>query len=309
MGSYTAVSKTYMVILLGIFILGLFPQTPQAENPLDRFVLGENSLPQFKITRWPKYYRPESLWNYINGGALPYLDYGVGDVVTYAGIWEASELEIVVDIYDMSNNLGAFGIYSNERFPDYTYLDIGVEGYITENALCFWKDRYYVKVFSQDDSPSTLEPIKNIARNVADRIPDGEAMPRLFTLFPEQNRLIHTESYLAKNVLGQEFLSNAYAVNYVSGEEEYQFYVIQAPDKDEAGKWLSLYGEFLNEYGESEIKEIPLGEKAFVGQEGWYGTMIFVQKGKYILASVGFSDMDQAQNNLKSMMSGLSSGD
>lgn len=297
------------LFIIWLIIFGFCSEAALAEHPLDKFVLNDNTLPRFKITRGPNYYRPESLWNYINGGALPYLDYGVGDVVTYAGIWGADSLEIVVDVYDMASNLGAFGIYSNERFPDYTYLDIGVEGYITENALCFWKDRFYVKVFSQEDLPITTEPVKTIARKLAERIPDGGAMPQLFMLFPEQNRLTHTEAYLAKNVLGQEFLSNAYGVNYKSGDEEYQFYVIETSNRDEAGKCMNLYSEFLNEYGESKIKHITLGEKAFIGQESWYGTMIFVQKGKYIIASVGLSDTDRAQSQLKSMTIGLPKSD
>ncbi len=291
------------------FIIGLLlvvsPSVGETDHPMDRLVIRDGEIKEFSLVRGPDFYRPESLWNYINGGALPYLDYGVGDVVTYAGIWLPDSLEIIVDVYDMADSLGAFGIFSNERFPEYDMYARGVDGYITENSLCFWKDRYYVKVFSFDDTPSDLTGIERIAGAVDDRIPGGGGIPLVFSLFPEDSRLARTESYLAKNVLGQEYLKNACVVNYLRGDEEYQLYLITALDNDEAGNNFHAYRDFLKEYGELSKKQLSIGDEAFVGKESWYGVMVFVRKGKYIIASVGLSDLDSAQSHINKLMSGL----
>ena len=295
--------------ILAIFFCAVFSNAACSETApdLNRFVLANDEIPGFAIVKEPAYYNPGTLWNYINGGALPYLDYGVGDVVTYSGTVGSDGFEIVVDIYDMADSLGAFGIYSSERFPEYTYPDIGVEGYVTEDALSFWKDRYYVKVFSNESSTPSITPIEQIARAVDRRIPDGGGMPEYFSLFPPKGRLEKTESYLAKNVLGQDFLANAFVVTYrTDDDQEYQLYLLSASNPDEAGEKLRKYREFIGEYGTLEKKKrIGLGEEEFVGNEAWYGLMLFVRAGAVTLGSVGCSDFDLARSQLDYMISGL----
>ena len=89
------------------------------------------------------------------------------------------------------------------------------------------------------------------------------------------------------------------------GDEEFQLYLITASDTVEAGKNFNAYRDFLKEYGELDKKQISIGDEAFVGKESWYGVMFFVRKGKYILGSVGLSDLDTAQSHIRKLMSGL----
>jgi len=278
------------------------------DNPLARFVIDDTELDGFTIIRKPAFYGPESLWNYINGGALPYLDYGVTNVAAWSGKLGPDGFEIVVDIYDMADSLGAFGIYSNERFPGYDYLDIGVEGYLTENALCFWKDRYYVKVFSMDAAPSSTDPIVRVAEALDASLPEGGGMPSYFSLFPAENRLEKTESYIAKNVLGQDYLTNAFSVRYRKGgneDDEYQIYILAAPSADEASGRFRRYRDFLGEYGSLETGDAGLGDESFAGTEDWYGLMVFMRKGRFILGTVGLPDYNLAKSYLETMAKGL----
>jgi hypothetical protein len=291
-----------VMILATAFALQLSGETP---HPLDRFILSGNDVEGFALLGKPAYYRPESLWNYIDGGALPYIDYGVVDVMTYKGVCSPDTSTITIDIYDMADSLGAFGIYSSERFPDYTYLDIGVEGYLTENTLCFWKDRYYIKIFFNQESPPTLAPLKQVAVMVDKRIPAGGGMPVYFSLFPKEGRLERTEAYSAKNVLGQEYLKNAFVVSYQRGGENFQIYLIKAPNPGEASKNFTAYREFLCDNGSPETRKISLGDESFIGKESWYGTMVFVRKGQFILGSSGLSDEKLAQNYLETLSAGL----
>ncbi len=275
------------------------------DKPLEEFIVGESALPGFTMVKQPEWYRPESLWNYINGGALPYLDYGVGDVVTWSGKLAPHDFEIVVDIYDMGGNRSAFGIYSSERFPEYDYFDIGVEGYRLDSAVCFWKDRYYVKVVSNAPSTPTIEPVERIARAIDVRIPDGAGMPSVFDLFPAKDRRPKSESFTAKNVLGQDFLSNGFSVTYDDDGAEYAFHVLEADDAGAATQQFGKYRDFIGEYGKLERRKPNLGDEAFAGQESWYGLMVFVRKGRYIAGSVGMSDYDDAVGNLKTILDGL----
>ncbi|MCE5250810.1 hypothetical protein LLG96_11380 [bacterium] len=277
----------------------------ETPGPLDGFIISDSDATGFTLTGTPAYYRPESLWNHIDGGALPYLDYGVGDVMTYRGAYGPDSTVIVVDIYDMADSLGAFGIYSSERFPDYTYIDIGIEGYLAETALCFWKDRYYVKVFFAEEELSDTSLLEPFARAVDDRIPDGGGMPRDFSVFPTEYRLERTEAYIAKNVLGQEYLRNAFVVSYRRGDKEYQLFLINGENPEEAEKSFTAYRNFLNEYGEIDKTPVNIGDEAFTGRESWYGTIVAARTGKYILISAGLSDIDSVRAVFESMVTGL----
>ena len=46
----------------------------------------------------------------------------------------------------MGNPLNAFGVYAAERSPEYKYIPVGAEGYISEGVLNFVQDRFYVKL-------------------------------------------------------------------------------------------------------------------------------------------------------------------
>lgn len=299
---------------IALFIAGcavvlclLFPHArPGADgHPLDRFVLSDTDIPGFSIIRGPDHYGPESLWNYIDGGALPYLDYGVRDVVTYTVLWKPDSLEIVVDVYDMADSLGAFGIYSNERFPDYNYLAVGVEGYLTDNSLCFWKGPFYIKAFTREDSPSTTAPLESLAKALDNRITESGGMVAYFSFFPKEDRLAHTEAFTAKNVLGQDYLSRALSVNYKRGEEEYQLFLIMDKDSGTAGENFLKYREFIRQYGEMTGKTVSGWDESFIGKESWYGTLVFVRRGQFILGSAGLSDENLAQNYLETLSAGL----
>jgi len=294
---------------LFVLTLILFSMVAQsavfATEPLEDFVIRDGGMSGFVTVKKAAWFRPESLWNYINGGALPYLDYGVGDVVTYSGKLAPHEFEIVVDIYDMGNNRSAFGIYSSERFPDYDYITIGAEGYRTENAVCFWKDRYYVKVFSNAPSTPTVEPVERIARAVDKRISADAGNLSMFELFPKENRLPRTESFTSKNVLGQDFLTNGFSVNYQRGDLEYQFFILEADNRDSTAEQLGKYRDFIGEYGKLDKRKPKIGDDAFVGNEDWYGLMVFARKGRYIVGSVGFPDYNPAVQYLKAMLDRL----
>jgi len=300
---------TLLFIFTALFLLmpALSPGRCAPGNPLDAYVLRRGDIPGYIPVKEPAYYRPESLWNYIDGGALPYLDYGVGDVVTYSGRLGPDGFEVVVDIYDMADSLGAFGIYSSERFPDYDYIDIGVEGYLTENALCFWKGRYYVKVFSVEASPPSVAPIEKIAETLDERIPHGGGMPAFFSLFPDGDRLPKTESYIAKNVLGQDYLTRAFTVDYRHGGEEFRLYIIEASNAGDAEEKFNGYRDFIGEHGRLVKKRVKAGDEAFAGEEDWYGLVLFARTGRFLVGSTGLSDFDLALSHVTGIISGLKS--
>ena len=92
----------------------------------------------------PSFYRADTLYEYMDGGADVYLLYNF-QVLQHQN-FKSGQAELSVDIFDMGSAEDAFGIYAAERSPSYHFLDVGTEAYRSEGILNFLQDRYYVKL-------------------------------------------------------------------------------------------------------------------------------------------------------------------
>ena len=90
------------------------------------------------------FYKPNTLFQYIDGGADVYLLYDF-QILLHQD-FKSGAAEITADVYDMGKPEDAFGIYSAERSPRYAYIPIGAEGYRSKGVLNFFQDRFYVKL-------------------------------------------------------------------------------------------------------------------------------------------------------------------
>src|ERR1039458_1446475 len=92
-------------------------------------------------------YNPNNLWDIIDGAADLFLEYGFVDL--HIGRYHKGEdSEIRVELYKFDSEVDAFGIYSQERNPEYAFIDIGVQAYREEGVLNFLTGIYYVKIMT-----------------------------------------------------------------------------------------------------------------------------------------------------------------
>lgn len=91
-----------------IFYSALFGRKPKLFP-----MIFNNSLPNCEIVT-SKYYKGESLWGLINGGADVYLEYGFDKLLFQEVKWENNNYR--VEIYKMESPESAFGIYSISKF-------------------------------------------------------------------------------------------------------------------------------------------------------------------------------------------------
>ena len=98
----------------------------------------EQMLPEAdKFENWTlefgiEHYTPDNLYEYINGEAELYNDYGFAEMITaYYTQSDGGDAAIAVDIYDMGAPLSAFGIYSSYRRPGLDFDMIGTEAIVS----------------------------------------------------------------------------------------------------------------------------------------------------------------------------------
>jgi len=241
-------------------------------------------LKGFKKTTSYPVYLPENLWDFNNGAADTYLAYGF--INLHVAEYKKGKNVIKLEIYRLSDNIMAFGIYSTERSPTFHYVNLGSQGYIADGAINFFKGSYYVKIRTYSKNESTLKSAESLAHEVNDLIKGGKEMPSALSLFPANGKKVNEETYINESVLGHKFLNKAYKADYESENDTFSIYIMESTPK-ETQKTVDAY---LAATG-TEATEAEIGK--YMLKDGYNGTIFLAWKGNRIVILSGLS-IDQS---------------
>lgn len=190
-------------LALGVIgFLGIFMSTVSHAEPIRNL---QKKLPN-KIDEWraqlpDQVYDTISIFEYINGAGEVYKAYNMRLCLSrrYEG---SSGLGIVLDIFDMGSSEDAFGVFTHDT--DGEIIDIGQDARFRPGWLSFWQHRFFVSIYSEDDSTAALEAVKALGLQVAAGISKRGEKPKLVSLLPQ-------EGLVAKNI---RFLHHPIVLNY-----------------------------------------------------------------------------------------------
>ncbi len=94
--------------------------------------------------------------------------------------------DIVVDAFDMGTSEDAFGVFTHDL--DGENAGIGQGSTYKAGLLSFWKDRFFVSVYAEEETADTREAVLDLGRRIAAAIPARGEPPDLL--------LFHTHSVL-----------------------------------------------------------------------------------------------------------------
>lgn len=148
-----------------------------------------------------KLYDNKTIFNYLDGGAELYLAYNMEELYSRRYRKE-NEADIVVDIFKMKSAKNAFGLFSH----DYQKNDahIGTDSEYQSGLLVFWKDKYYVSIMSENETPNSKNAVMNIGRNIA-RMIKADAPPP---------RIIHSINIDKIKLITMHYFNNAQCLNF-----------------------------------------------------------------------------------------------
>ncbi|MBW7995751.1 MAG: hypothetical protein FVQ81_04080 [Candidatus Glassbacteria bacterium] len=253
----------------------------------------------------PRIFVPDNLWEYINGGAEGYLVYKFEAVITADCETSDGSLQAVVDIYRMADQLCGFGIYSAERNSLAPRVDVGAEGYLTDNALHFWQGPYYVKVTAFQTGKGDL--LEVLAGAVSARLDAPAGNPSQLAAFPENGLQAGTQRYLAQDVLGHSELKNGFIADYESGGSEFKLFFILHDNLEQAARSYRVYKEFMEKYGRNVEEPEGMESPLFTAQDSYYGKVVAVQSGRAVIGILGLDDPEQVNSYLQELARNLSS--
>jgi hypothetical protein len=194
------------------------------------------------------WYRPDSvrvfageeLFDFIDGGADIYFEYGFRQVVS-ADYRNIKKTSVKVEIYEMIDDGAAYGMYSINRDSQGKTVRIGNEGTLNEYYLVFWKGRYLAFISSDDTTGETLEGILTLAESVDKKIEIQGKKPELAAVLPAKN--LQSEKYV-RGILGLSSVydfdtKNIFGVREgIIGEYKgYRVFLIRYETDNDAVKW------------------------------------------------------------------------
>ncbi|MBM4082194.1 MAG: hypothetical protein FJ278_20990 [Planctomycetes bacterium] len=240
----------------------------------------------------PKLYDESNLYEYIDGAAEAYLAYGFQRLVSARYGLPGRDSEIIMDIYQMPNLKNGFGIYSSLRSPEVLFVDIGTQAFLSEGTLDFWKDRYFIHIAPGDpDQAKELQLfVLHLGRAVANNIPGPVAEPEQVNLFPTRSLVPHSVKYVARDVFGQNFLTNAFIADYRLGEAKTPLFAAEYADAAKAKEALTAYKAYQAKAGKITSEDLGLGDSSFAADDPYYKGILAFTKSRFLCGALHVED-------------------
>lgn len=233
-----------------------------------------------KVTEYPVY-KPDNLWDFINGAADGFLALGFQDL--HVAEYKKGKNTIKLEIYRHRNHDMAFGIYASERSPSYNFIKLGAQGYNVDGFINFFKGNYYVKIRTYSGKTKILQAADALARKVENMLTGNSELPAQLTKFPSEGKKLNEETFINENVLGHGFLNSAFLANYSIGNDNFCIYFIQ---KESTADIFQMAKAYLNTAG---LETFLTDENRFVFNDGYNGTIFVAWKDTMMVIISGLA--------------------
>jgi len=234
----------------------------------------------WKISDSPTTYTPETLFEYIDGGADSFLQFDFQELTsaTYAKVGAAAE--ITVDIYRHKSPIRAFGMYTQERPSGTTPLPVGIEGYAGQDYLEFVVGPYYVKLVQLGGKGQSM--LRPFADKLAAGLPGTREAPAVLKVFPDLGKRVRAEKLAARDFLGQPFLHDAVAVPYQIAGANFRLFVVEGKDSADVRTMVQRYRALAKVAGADAVG--PQGSATV--KDPLNGEVVLQWKGRWLWGAV-----------------------
>jgi len=242
-----------------------------------------SSLEGWQVAEGPSSYGPDSLWEYLNGGAPRYEDYGFQRLlhIRYQ-LGEDPLASVIADVYDMGTELGAFGIYRSIRPSDAVVRSWGAEGYRSGTVAAAWKGAVFVHVASDDERPELIETMEMLVSRVCEHVQGGFSPPAILDPLPPQARIPFSERYVASDLLGHAAFGGGVIATYEMDGRFAELFFTELESGAAAETALATYRTEMERW--AKVADQPNGFR-YVSTGPVYGSV--VTSGHFVAGTSG----------------------
>lgn len=269
-------------------------------------ILAGSSIQDFTFIGWaptgePEFYRKDSLFGYIDGGAEIFLQYGFVDLSVSRYRPSANtkpEKVITLEVYRMESPADAFGIFSIRREGDEkTSARIKAVHWLSPGQASLVKGTTFINISGQDCTEGEIEAF---AAAVSEKIRASAELPAQLSWLPSEGRVQGSERYIrgglaAANespLLGKEFWGfkeEARAVSAKYQPSKAKLIIIQF--KQDKGSLDEKVKEVFAEY----LDDVSSQDGLVKGKNSAGHYFVFSQSGKKGFLVCGEPNLESAR--------------
>jgi hypothetical protein len=125
--------------------------------------------------------------------------------------FQRGQRRITADVFTFPNSDDAYGAYRLLRSGSSTVVKRGDDSSEDESSLSFWKDKYFVRVFTtSEDDDESKEVMHKLADQLAAAIPANAALPKVIAHLPDIDRVRGSEKLIMGPVSARRFFPAPY---------------------------------------------------------------------------------------------------
>lgn len=260
------------------------------------------SLPGWRALGSVEQFTPATLYEKINGRAEAYISYDVVGLSYYGLATDDGSQYLDIYVYDMGTPERAFGIYSVERDPSATAIELGRRAYVSGASFFVWHGNYYVQVLASDTGDALRAQVRQATDDLLAELPDtGSAVAGLASL-PTQDMVPGSEKYYARNALGFGFLTRTYSADYRLGETDVTLFLSVQEDAAGAQAVWDGYLAYLTDF-EAQITQTDgaSGSQAAFGDlDGYYD--VIHRQGNRVAGAALLEDRQLAERIARDLL-------
>ncbi|MCF8378152.1 MAG: hypothetical protein K9H49_01165 [Bacteroidales bacterium] len=196
--------KTNRFLLLLFFILP-FIVISQNQNQLGDLFPKSGQFDGCLVRDSVEFFTGDDLFEFINGGADIYLEYGFKQVA-HCTYMDSLAVKIHLEIYEMTQNDAAYGIYTLNSSGKGVPINMGEQGILYDYYLHFYKANYYIRCSVSKKDPDMINTMEKFASFTDTGIKTKGKLPALM-LSVDIEELEFRE---VKYIKGQIGLSNVF---------------------------------------------------------------------------------------------------
>ncbi len=220
-------------------------------------------IDEWKTTReGDRSFDRETIFDYIDGEGEVYRAYNMQRCLSRSYINQEGP-KIVMDLFDMGFSKEAFGVFTHDL--DGEPVNIGQGGLYEYGWLRFWKDRFFVSIYTDEETPPAEKAVRKLGHIVASLIPQKGPLPGILSklppdgLQPGRTRYLHHNDILNyhyylfdDNILGLGPGRDAVLAKYRRGEQRAVLFLVSYPEAGEAEKALKAFFQYYIPEAEKE---------------------------------------------------------
>jgi len=262
-----------------------------------------SSLEGWRIAEGPTSYTPDTLWEYLDGGAPRYEAYGFERMIhSRYQLGDDPLSSVIADVYDMGSELGAFGIYSSIRPPDATFQSWGAEGYRSGTVAAAWRGQVFVHVVADDERPELIEMTQILVAHVCDEVTGSVSPPTILQPLPPDGLVPHSERYEATDLLGHAALRGGVLATYEVGGSRGELFFSELENEAEAEEALQAFRREEERW--AEVADAPDG---FRFQDPGAGSGTVLRAGRFVAGVHGDLSFEAQEGLLERLIERLRS--